>query len=176
MRLRDAIEMLADSGVEALGPTIWADLGCGDGTFTLALADVLASGSIIHAIDLDGSAIRRIPSGHKGVQISRHRGDFMKQPWPFADLDGILMANSLHYVENQAAFIRECESHMKLRRRFVLVEYDTSEASRWLPYPVSQTRLTTLFERAGYSSVRVLRSRPSIYRRASLYAVAVGLL
>src|SRR4029453_14715020 len=38
MRLRDAIDMLADSGVDALGPTIWADLGCGDGTFTLALA------------------------------------------------------------------------------------------------------------------------------------------
>ena len=100
----------------------------------------------------------------------------MKQPWPFAGLDGILMANSLHYVENQTAFIRECESHMNLRRHFLLVEYDTSEASRWIPYPVSQSRLTTLFERAGYSSIRVLRSRPSIYRRASLYAVAVGLL
>ena len=100
----------------------------------------------------------------------------MKQPWPFAGLDGILMANSLHYVENQAAFIRECESHMNVRRHFLLVEYDTSEASRWIPYPMSLTRLTTLFERAGYSSVRVLRSRRSIYRRASLYAVAVGLI
>ena len=176
MRLRDAIDMLAESGVEALGPTIWADLGCGDGTFTRALADMLASGSLIHAIDLDGSALRRIPSAHKGVRISTHRGDFMKQPWPFAGLDGILMANSLHYVENQAAFIRDCESHMRLPRRFLLVEYDVSEANRWVPYPVSQTRVTTLFERAGYSSVRVLRSRPSLYRRASLYSVAVGLL
>jgi len=41
MRLRDAIDMLAES-VEALGPTIWADLGCGDGRFTRALADMLA--------------------------------------------------------------------------------------------------------------------------------------
>ena len=176
MRLRDAIDMLAESGVEALGPTIWADLGCGDGTFTRALADILASGSLIHAIDLDDSALRRIPSAHKGVRISTHRGDFMKQPWPFAGLDGILMANSLHYVENQAAFIRDCESRLRLPRRFLLVEYDLSEANRWVPYPVSQTRLTALFERAGYSSVRVLRSRPSLYRRASLYSVAVGLL
>jgi trans-aconitate methyltransferase len=175
MRLRDAIDMLAES-VEALGPTIWADLGCGDGTFTRALADMLAPGSLIHAIDLDGSTLRRMPSVHKGVRISTHRGDFMKQPWPFAGLDGILMANSLHYVENQAAFIRDCESHMRLPRRFLLVEYDVSEANRWVPYPVSQTRLTALFERAGYSSVRVLRSRPSLYRRASLYSVAAGLL
>ena len=172
VRLRDAIDMLAESGVETLGPTSWADLGCGDGTFTLALADVLASGSIIHAIDLDDPALRRIPSAHKDVRITRHHGDFMKLPWPFAGVDGILMANSLHYVENQAAFIRECESHMT-SRRFLIVEYDTSTASPWVPYPVSQAKLITLFERAGYSSVRVLRSRPSIYRRASLYALAV---
>jgi trans-aconitate methyltransferase len=75
MRLRDAIDMLADSGVDALGPTIWADLGCGDGTFTLALADVLASGSIIDAIDLDGSVLRRIPSAHEGVRIIYRAGD-----------------------------------------------------------------------------------------------------
>src|SRR5262245_41283438 len=113
MRRRDAIDMLTDSGLEALGPTIWADLGCGEGTFTVALADLLASGSIVHAIDLDGSALRRIPSLHKGVQIARHRRNFIEQPWPFHGLDGILMANSLHYVENQAAFIRACESQMK---------------------------------------------------------------
>ena len=174
MRLRDAIDMLADSGAEALGQSIWADLGCGDGTFTLALADLLAPGSTIHAMDLDGSALRRMPSGHKGVGIITHRGDFLKQPWPFADLDGILMANSLHYVEQQAAFIRHCESHMKPQRRFLVVEYDTSAANRWVPYPVSRTSVIALFTRAGYSSIRVLRSRPSIYRRAPLYAVAIA--
>jgi trans-aconitate methyltransferase len=108
MRLRDAIEMLADSGVDVLGPTTWADLGCGDGTFTLALADVLAAGSAIHAMDRDGSALRKIPSVHNAVRITTHHGDFTKQTWPFADLDGILMANSLHYVDDQAAFIRTC--------------------------------------------------------------------
>src|SRR4029450_11873988 len=133
MRLRDAIDMLADSGVEALEPTIWADLGAGDGTFTLALADALAPGRLIQASDLDGSALRRIPSAHKGVRITVHRGDFMKQPWPFADLDGIFMANSLHYVKDQPAFIRGCEAYMTSRRHFLIVEYDTNEASRWLP-------------------------------------------
>ena len=174
MRLRDAIEMLADSDVAALGPTSWADLGAGDGTFTLALAEMLAPGSVIHAVDLDGSALRRIPSAHKGARITTHRGDFMKQPWPFDDLDGILLANSLHYVEDQPAFIRACESHMKSRRNFLVVEYDTSEANRWVPYPVDQAKLTALFERAGYTSIRVLRSRPSIYRRAPIYSAAVG--
>jgi SAM-dependent methyltransferase len=174
MQPRDAIDMLADSGVEALGPTTWADLGSGDGTFTLALAGLLASGSTIHAMDLDRAALRAIPSAYEGVRITAHRGDFMKQPWPFADLDGILMANSLHYVANQAAFIRACESHMKPQGHFLIVEYDTNTASRWVPYPVSPARLATLFERAGYASIRLLRSRPSIYRRAPLYAAVIG--
>jgi hypothetical protein len=174
MRLPDAIDMLAGSGVEALGPTVSADLGCGDGTFTLALADLLASGSSIHAIDRDRSALRGIPSARKGVGISTHCGDFTKGSWPLTGLDGILMANSLHYVENQAAFIRSCEQQMKSQRLFLIVEYDTSHASRWVPYPVGQTRLTRLFQGAGYSSIRVLRSRPSVYRRAPLYAAVIG--
>jgi ubiquinone/menaquinone biosynthesis C-methylase UbiE len=97
--------MLAGSGIEQLGPTSWADLGCGDGTFTIALAEALAADSVIHALDLDGAAFRQIPAAHDGVRNNVHCGDFMKQPWPFTDLDGILMANSLHYVEMQAAFI-----------------------------------------------------------------------
>jgi SAM-dependent methyltransferase len=175
MRARDAIAMLDGSGVEALGPTVWADLGCGDGTFTIALAHQLASGSIIHAMDVDASALRTLPSEHKGVRITTHRGDFTKRPWPFDDLDGILMANSLHYVEHQGAFVQDCVSHMKPPRHFVIVEYDTREASRWVPYPVSQARLTTLLEHAGYPAIRVLQSRPSIYRRARLYAVTAAL-
>ena len=90
--------MLAESGVDALGPTKWADLGCGTGTFTVALADLLSPGSTIHAMDRDASVLRRIPPEHRGVSITTHRGDFTNHTWPFANLDGILMANSLHYV------------------------------------------------------------------------------
>jgi ubiquinone/menaquinone biosynthesis C-methylase UbiE len=174
VRLRDAIEMLADSRVEALGPTTWADLGCGTGMFTLALADLLAPGSAIHAMDRDGLALRKIPSAHKGVSITTHRGDFTNQKWPFANLDGILMANSLHYVDNQATFIRGCEARMTVPRRFLIVEYDTDEPTRWVPHPVSLARLRSLFTGAGYSSITILRSRPSVYRRAALYAAALS--
>ena len=105
MRRRDAIDLLAGSGVGALGPVTWADLGCGDGTFTLALAELLASGSTIHAMDRDTAALRGIPPSHREVQIITHQGDFTSDPWPFGNLDGILMANSLHFVEHQRAIM-----------------------------------------------------------------------
>jgi trans-aconitate methyltransferase len=176
VRLHDATEMLAGSGVGEFGPTTWADLGCGTGTFTIALADLLIPGSVIHAIDRDGAALQKIPSSHNSVSITTHRGDFTKQMWPFDHLDGILMANSLHYVDDQATFIRACEARMTSPRRFLIVEYDTHEANRWVPYPVPRTRLTALFTAAGYSSITLLRSRPSVYQRAALYtAVATAL-
>jgi len=125
-------------------------------------------------MDSDASSLRKIPSAHKSSSITTHHGDFLKpQMWPFADLDGILMANSLHYVEDQATFIRACSSRMKSPRQFLIVEYDTDAANGWVPYPVTQTRLTTLFNGAGYGSIKLLRSRPSLYRRAPLYAALV---
>ena len=173
MRLSNAIELIAGTGVAALGPTTWADLGCGTGTFTLALADILADGSTIHAIDRDGSALRRIVPAHKGVRIETHRGDFTSQPWPFSNLDGILMANSLHYVEDQRAFIRSCGAQMTPPGRFLIVEYDTNAANAWVPYPIGRARLTATFSAAGYSSIKVLHSMPSVFRRAPLYAALI---
>src|SRR4026209_1640497 len=108
MRVRDAVAMLADSNVDALGPTAWADLGCGRGTFTLALAELLAAGSTIHAVDLDAAALRAIPAAHNSVASTTHRHPFTRRPWPFASVDGVLLANALHYVEDHAAFIRAC--------------------------------------------------------------------
>jgi SAM-dependent methyltransferase len=167
MRIRDAVAMLSGADLSSLGLTTWADLGCGDGTFTVALAEVLAPGSVIHAMDVDASALRRIPASHQGVSITVYRGDFTSQPWPFGDLDGVLMANSLHFVRDQPAFVRVCESSLRGPRRFLIVEYDTSVSNPWVPYPVSRDRLGSLF--VGYS-VDVLGSRASRYQRARLYA------
>lgn len=173
MRPAGARALLAKGEVGALGPSTWADLGCGDGAFTIALASLLASGSTIHAIDHDASALRKIPSSHHGTRITTHRGDFTSAVWPFDDLDGILMANSLHYVVDQLAFIKRCAPHLKQQHRFLIVEYDSMTANAWVPYPVSQTRLADLFRRAGYPSIAVLGTRPSVYRRSPLYAASI---
>jgi trans-aconitate methyltransferase len=169
----DAIALIAPAGVQALGPATWADLGCGDGTFTRALAALLPPGSTIHAVDRDAAALRALPSAYGGARIHAHRADFTRQPWPFSSPDGILMANSLHYVADQPAFLRACTS-LAPPPRFLIVEYDTDRANRWVPYPVSRARLATLFAAAGYAAVRTLASRPSIYQPAPLYAAAIA--
>jgi trans-aconitate methyltransferase len=148
----------------------WADLGCGDGTFTIALATLLPAGSTIHAMDRDASTLRAIPRTHAGRSIVTHIGDFTKQPWPFDRLDGVLMANALHYVRDQSAFLRRSHSLIRAPHRFLVIEYDTDRANQWVPYPVSRKTLERICADAGYEAITWLGTRPSIYRRADIYA------
>ncbi len=170
MTVEDGVELIRGMRVTTRGT--WADLGCGDGTFTLALATILKRTSTIHAIDRDAAVLKHIPSEYTGTTIVTHHGDFTKQPWPFGPLDGALLANSLHYVSNQEAFIRACGQAMNQPHRFLIVEYDTDRANPWVPYPISQRSLEQRFGSAGYTFTS-LGTRPSIYQRAPIYAALV---
>lgn len=176
----DAIALLTPEGgaIEAVrehdrSAETWADLGCGSGTFTRALAAHLAPGSTIHAMDTDVHALSRLPAESHGVRIQTHAGDFTRTPWPFTSLDGILMANSLHYVREQFAFVARCADALPAHGVVTIVEYDTDTANPWVPYPLSLARLTSLFHAAGYRHVQLLGTRPSRYGRAQLYAVRI---
>lgn len=171
--LRQAIDMLAAGRVGDLGPTTWADLGCGDGTFTRALAHLLAPGSTIHAVDRDAHALRHIPVTEDGVRITTHHTDFTASTWPFDTIDGVLMANSLHYVRDQVDFLRRCTATMRAPGRLLVVEYDTDAANAWVPYPVSRKRLSIIIDDVGGATIQALGSRPSVFRRASLYAALI---
>jgi ubiquinone/menaquinone biosynthesis C-methylase UbiE len=169
MTVDDAAALIADSRIDG---TSWADLGCGAGTFTLALATLLPGGGVIHAMDRDRSVLRRIPASHAGNSIVTHAGDFTRLPWPFSGLDGVLLANSLHYVPDPGTWLRACKGALA-RPRFLVVEYDTTQANPWVPYPLDRKALARLFEEAGYRRFEVVRSRPSAYRRAILYSALV---
>jgi len=86
MTVDEAAALIADSRIDGM---TWADLGCGDGTFTLALATLLPRGSVIHAMDRDRSVLQQIPSSSAGTSIVTHAGDFTRLPLPFEHLDGL---------------------------------------------------------------------------------------
>jgi precorrin-6B methylase 2 len=79
----------------------WADLGAGSGAFTLALSDLVGLSAEIYAIDRDKGALSRLEQSHRarfGTSQNIHtvRGDFTGA-LSLPPLDGILMANSLHF-------------------------------------------------------------------------------
>jgi hypothetical protein len=128
---------------------------------------------VIHAVDREARQLRAIPPAYAGTSIVTHVGDFTAKPWPFGRVDGVLLANALHYVRDQLAFLIDCAQSMNAPARFLIVEYDTDQSNQRVPYPVSRTTLERLFTDAGVYTVEVLATRPSVYQRAPIYSATV---
>src|SRR5262245_49637661 len=101
MELNEAIELIRYEGIAGPDATTWADLGCGSGLFSRALAGRLQAGSAVYAVDKEQVSIA---SGN-GVTRNPLQLDFLANDLPLQNLDGILMANSLPYVKDRHAFI-----------------------------------------------------------------------
>jgi trans-aconitate methyltransferase len=170
MSPHDARALIAHPSLSIGGPQVWADLGCGDGTFTAALASFLPAGSTVHAIDNDTRALARLPARFGEIAIVAHAADFTAFPWPFDALDGVLMANSLHYVRAHAAFVHAVDGALR-RRRVLLVEYDITRGNVWVPYPIGQASAVDLFRSAGYGVATTLGRKRSRYRRGDIYGL-----
>jgi SAM-dependent methyltransferase len=98
--------------------------------------------------------------------------EFYVPEGPTGLLDGMLFANSLHFVHDPAAVLARMVGWLRPGGRVVLVEYDQREASQWVPYPISTGSLPALARAAGLTQPRLTGSRPSEYR-GILYAVAM---
>jgi ubiquinone/menaquinone biosynthesis C-methylase UbiE len=166
VQTEDAVALIKSS--VAGRPGTWADLGAGRGTFTRALVEVLGPESRVVAVDRDPSAVAEIESWAKDAapNVTAVTGDFTgKMPLPATPLDGILLANTLHFVktQEQGALLARLAELLEDGGRVVLVEYDKRAASRWVPYPIPIARLQELAAAAGLGRFTVSESRPSNY-------------
>ena len=133
----------------------WADLGAGEGAFTLALADVLGPQAHIVAVDKDARALRTL-DGRFETRVA----DFTK-PLDLHDLDGVMMANSLHFVRDKEAVLKAVRGMLRTGGRLIVVEYGTDRGNAWVPHPFSYQRWETMAARAGFTGTRLLRTVPS---------------
>lgn len=172
MEHRDAVALLDGGLSPGHAPQRWADLGCGAGTFTKALGQLLPEGSTILAVDRDAAALARVPQQFAGVSITKQVSDFAQDPLGATGFDGFLLANALHFVQDQPAFLRNAKASLKPGGRFLLVEYDTDTPNPWVPYPLSFRSLAALCMRVGLADVVRLADRPSAYGQARIYAAA----
>jgi ubiquinone/menaquinone biosynthesis C-methylase UbiE len=160
MNRRDAVSLLATAISPGVGT--WADLGAGDGTFTRALAELLAPGARIYAIDRDARSLSWaeppvIPVAADFTEVFSlpGLGDTL--------LDGMLFANSLHFVRDADVVLAALASLVKPGGSIVVIEYDRRPASRWVPYPVSFERLAVIAKAAGLSAPKITAMRPSLF-------------
>ena len=168
MLLDDAIKLIYN---EYLPEKIsnWIDLGCGSGLFTSALANIVSEGSVIYALDKNIGKLTVSPNPNQ-IEIIPLKGDFEKDALNVTGLDGILMANSLHYIKNKPPFIERISECVLNNGSFLIVEYDTAIANPWVPYPIAYDNLARLFESAGFSSATKLNEIPSVFGKAKIYS------
>ena len=173
----DHVRLLA-GGVPPRSGDTWADLGAGTGAFTLALADILGPAATIHAVDRDRGALAELRASFVSsvpvAQLRVHVADFTK-PLELHDIDGVVMANSLHFVTDKAPVLKRVRAILRPGGRFVLVEYDSDRGNDWVPYPLSFETWTQVASEAGFVDTRRLATVPSrflgrIYSALSLTA------
>ena len=145
---------LIEEGVGERGGR-WADLGAGEGAFTLALADLLGPEAHITAIDKDARALQSI-QGRFEVRVA----DFTR-PLELHDLDGVLMANSLHYVRDKQPVLEAVHQMLRPGGRLIIVEYGADRGNPWVPYPFTYAKWETMAARAGFQGTRLLKTVPS---------------
>lgn len=171
----DAITLLRPAVVPAQDAR-WADLGAGTGTFTRALAALLGPGAHLYAVDRDEHALRSIRTwadhtpGAPSIRILT--ADFTTG-LPLPPLDGIVLANALHFVRDQDAAMALAASYLRPGGRLVAIEYEGRSPSRWVPYPVSSTCFAEFAGGAGLHGPHVVATRPSTFGGSMYVAVAV---
>jgi SAM-dependent methyltransferase len=167
---------LIRTGVIAPGGT-WADIGAGAGAFTLALADLLGVGGRIVAVDRDASALAenasavamRFPAVEMSTLVADLEGRLHLPP-----LDGLLAANSLHFVrpERQVALVESLAMHLRPGGRFVVVEYDADRGNPWVPHPFSSRRWREMAAAAALTGTMEIGRVPSRFLGAIYCAVS----
>ena len=145
---------------------MWADIGAGEGAFTLALADLLGPGGRIMAVDRDARALRAneaaVRSRFPDVDLTTLVAD-LTRPLDLPVLDGLVAANSLHYVprDRQVAVIGALAAHLRPGGRFVIVEYDADRGNPWVPHPFSYPSWERLAAAAGLTDTSRIGRVPS---------------
>ena len=169
MNHADLVGLIKDGVTERGGR--WADLGAGEGAFTRALVDLLGPGSHITAVDRDGRVLRSLAGEpFLGVEVDTKVGDFTR-PLGLSDLDGVVMANSLHFLRDKAPALELVRAMLRPGAKLVIVEYGTDRGNPWVPYPFSYEVWEKMAAQAGFVGTRLLKTIPSRHTGSMYSAV-----
>lgn len=156
----DLVGLIRDGVVDGT----WAELGSGDGAFIAALAELVGPDQAIYSVDRDAMALHRqrrlIGDRYPRRRVLYQQDDFTR-PLDLPSLDGILMANSLHFVRRKEPVLAAVQGHLKPGGRLLLVEYNGDHGNPWVPYPMTYPTWERLAADAGFVDTRRVGSVPS---------------
>lgn len=178
MNHNDHVMLLRDGVAPNSRPTdlsVWADFGSGGGAFTLALADVLGDGAVIHSVDRNRRALneqeRAMHARFPATVVQYHQADFTL-PLYLPVLDGIVIANALHFVRDKPPVVARLRALLRPGGRLIIVEYDTDRGNHWVPHPLSYPTWAALATAASFVTTRLVATVPSRFLGSMYSAVS----
>lgn len=161
----EATQLIHNGVGDAAGQT-WADLGAGEGVFTLALAKLVGEKGKVIAFDQDDIALRELRRKARDLStpVEVITGDLGKLKLPDVQLDGALLANVLHFMEDQTDVLRRVRKHVRPGGRVLVIEYDKRVRSPYVPYPLPFAKLEMVACAAGFGEPVEVGRRKSRYQ------------
>jgi len=174
MNHHDHVDLLRN-GIHGQGGA-WADFGSGTGAFTLALADLIGPQGSIYSVDKDRGSLREqqrnMQANFPSARVEYIAADFT-QRLDLPVLDGIVMANSLHFVRKKEPVLQLMRGYLRSGGRLLLVEYDTDHGNMWVPYPFSYTTWEKMARQQGFVETTLLARHPSRFLDGMFSAVSL---
>lgn len=167
MDLHTAVSLIQHPSILHTTPQYWADLGAGAGTFTRALSTLLPPHSQVTAVDRDHQVLDKV-AVKETIALRTQKADFVREDLALYNLDGILMANALHFVKDKDIILAKVKQSLRAGGILLLVEYDTDRSNLWVPYPMKVQEYRRLTLRAGLSGFEVINKVPSRFRNADI--------
>jgi ubiquinone/menaquinone biosynthesis C-methylase UbiE len=154
----------------------YADFGAGSGTFTLALREIIGPEATIYAVDRNRASLNKLESNHRArFDTTRNliplRDDF-SNTLELPPLDGIVMANSLHFFKDKEKILRHVYGFLKTNGVLLLVEYNVDSGNLWVPHPLTFDTFQILAPQAGFTEPRLLAKAPSRFLKEFYSAAA----
>ena len=94
------------------------------------------------------------------MNVTYMQADFTR-PLNLPQLDGIVMANSLHFVRKKDDVLQRVAGYLRPNGRLLIVEYNADRGNMWVPYPFSYETWEVLARKNGLVETRLLERRPS---------------
>ncbi len=145
---------------------IWVDLGCGEGIFTCALYMLTMPSCEIYAVDRDRRALgalrRNFAHSFPNAGLHIVQADFTSG-LSLPRADGLLLANSLHFVRKKIPLLKKLRKHLKPGGRLIVVEYNTDRGNFAVPYPIDEGHFLGLAETAGLQRAKIVSKIPSSF-------------
>jgi ubiquinone/menaquinone biosynthesis C-methylase UbiE len=163
----DHVNLLRPADIKPGGS--WADLGAGSGAFTFATRELSGATASIYAVDKDRASLNELEQAYiarfgDSQNLNLIAGDFTRA-LDIPALDGIVMANSLHFFKDKEKILRHVSSYLKPNGLLLIVEYNVDSGNPWVPYPFSFETYAKLAQHTNFSEPRLLAKVPSTFLR-----------